>query len=158
MAKATKQQQCGIGSVFGVEQGDRKYCLGQVLDMMLPNVVSCVFYDLRFRHGFKPPAFDLPFDKIISAMATTPEKLDSGKWKVLGMNRLQLDRQFWPNEQYRDLEWVGAKTYGSRIVEKFLEAYFGVIPWDSYADPNYFDKLLFFEHRKPRSPKFKSNS
>jgi len=155
MARATTKQQWGVGSVFGVEQTDHKYCIGQVLEIPLPNVISCAFYDIRLPKGLKQPKVELPFEKIISALATTRDKLDAGRWKIISSATPQLDRQFWPNEQFRDMQWVGAKTYGSRIVENFLEAYFGLAPWDRYADPEYFDKLLFFQHRKPLSLRFK---
>src|SRR5205807_4198254 len=130
MAKG--RQSWGAGSIFAVQQSDHQRSVGQVLDLMLPNVVSCAFYNVRFSEGTWPSISGLPFERIISALGTTREKLDSGKWKVIGTLGLQLERQFWPNEEFRDLQWVGAKTYGSRIVEKFLEAYFGSAPCDRY--------------------------
>jgi hypothetical protein len=145
-----------VGSVFGIEQNDQNYSLGQVLDIMMPNVVSCSFYDVRYRTGITPSDPELPFNKLVAAISTTREKLDRGQWRLISSSSIKLERQFWPNESLRDLGWVGAKTYGSRIVEKFLDAYFGLAPWDCYADPSYFDKLLFYPSRKPKHLKFKT--
>ncbi len=52
-------------------------------------------------------------------------------------------------EDYRDLLWVGANIYGSAIIREFMEAYHGLAPWDTMADPEYFTSLLVKGTAKP---------
>ena len=47
-----------------------------------------------------------------------------------------------PHSDLESREFVGAKIIGSGIMQKFLDAYFGLIAWDKWQDPNYLDKLL----------------
>ena len=35
-------------------------------------------------------------------------------------------------------------SYQTGIIEMFLNAYFGLTPWDECYDPHYYDNLLIF--------------
>jgi hypothetical protein len=144
-----------IGSVFSIEQSDGFYCVGQVLDLMLPNVPSCAFYDLRFKTGTVPENLQLLNSRVIAALSTTREQLDRGAWKVVATRPIEFPRDLWPNENLRAVDWVGAVTYGAGIVTRFLEAFYGLSPWNYYADPNYFDALLFDQRERPKNVVFK---
>jgi hypothetical protein len=149
-------QQWTVGAVFAVPQLDNQFCLGQVLDLPLPNVPSCAFYNIRFSQGAIPSECKFKFDKLIAALSTTREQLDQAAWKVTGVQTVALERQFWPNEQLRELGWVGAKTYGAGIINRFLNAFYGLAPWDFYPDSILFEKMLFTPHRKPRKLVYKN--
>ena len=45
-------------------------------------------------------------------------------------------------EGFRRHRWVGATILGSGIIRQFVNAYHGLTPWDTMADPVYFTKLL----------------
>lgn len=152
-----RKQKWGVGAIFSVTQPDRLFCLGQIVDLMSPNVPSCVFYDIRFPVGTMPTEIALPNEKIIAAISTTREQLDRGVWKVLAHQAPALERQHWPYEHLREAGWVGAVTHGAGIVTRFLEAFYGLAPWDYYLDPHYFDKLLFSKSKKPKDLIFKKN-
>lgn len=145
-----RKQKWDVGSVFSVEQLDGYFCLGQVVDLMVPNAPSCAFYDVRFRVGtMVPPDIELVEPKIIASLSTTREQLDRGYWRVVTNQPPALEQKYWPNEHLRSVGWVGAKTYGSGIVTDFLNAFYGLFPWDYYLDPKYFDELLYSKTKKP---------
>jgi hypothetical protein len=50
-------------------------------------------------------------------------------------------REF-PNERFAGTGYIGAKHYTVGILQKFLSAYHGLIPWNSMEDESYFDTLL----------------
>lgn len=156
--KNRRKQKWGVGSVFSIEQTDGHVSLGQVVDLMFPNAPTCIFYDIRYPVGNLPEKIKLAEDKIIAALSTTREQLDRGDWQVLDCQPPALKQEFWPNEQFRELRWVGAKTHGSGIVTDFLEAFYGLFPWDHYLDPDYFDKLLFSKAKKPARLIFKKQT
>lgn len=155
VAKRKTRQSWGVGDVFSIPQKDGFCCLGQIVDLPMPNAPSCALYDIRHAVGTTPASAILPLERVLSAVSTTADRLDHHHWKVFFRLPVALQQQFWPNEPARDSHWVGARTYGSGIVENFLDAYYGLIPWDFYKDPNYFDKLLFFGRKRPKNVIFK---
>jgi len=48
------------------------------------------------------------------------------------------------------------KIVGSANIAEFLNAYYGLVPWDDWADPNYLDKLLISPDKKPKNIIFKN--
>lgn len=144
------------GDIFVVPQLDGRWTPAQVLNLMMPNVPSCAFYRTRLAPPFLPP-LQLERNDIFSALTVTRDLLDSRRWPIVDAAPVQLERARWPNEQYRSRRWVGSKTYGSGIVEDFLNAFHGLAPWDQYKDPNYFDRLLLSESWKPAKVILKSH-
>ena len=123
---------------------------GQVIDQMMKNVASCAFYDIRVPCDADQPPDELALSRLIAVLSVSREQLDLGEWRVVGSNRVALDRQLWPNEEFRQDLWVGAKIYDASIAEEFLDAYNGLAAWDDWHDPQYLDKLLVSPDKKPK--------
>lgn len=152
--KKNRRQQWKVGDIFTVPQLDGNKSIGQVLDIPLPNIVSCAFFDIRVSGD--QPVRDFAFaeedhGKIVAAIWTTPDLLHLGKWVVIGHQQPQLPREAFPNEELRGSRWVGAKTYGSGNVEKFLDAFYSLRAWDDWHDPTYLDGLLISPEKKPEN-------
>lgn len=137
-----------VGDVFLVPQTDGLYTLGQVVDRMMGNTSSCAFYATRVPTPTMP---DLVRADVFAALSVVPGGLTQGAWPIVGHREVQLERSAWPNEQFRKADWVGATTYSSLIVEDFLNAFFGLAPWDKYLDPAYFERLLSAPDWKPKT-------
>lgn len=138
------------GDIFTVKLSNGKFCIGQILDLQMENVVRCALFNETYSTINELFVNELcSLKKLISLLATTREQLDYDVWKIIGNKNVEVAREKYPNEQFRDKGWIGAKIYDTAIVETFLEAYFGLIPWDSWADPQYFDKLLIDKTKKP---------
>ncbi len=138
-----------IGDVFAVKLSNDLYCIGQILDLQMKNVVRCAFFNESYSTSELSVNKLCSTENLISLVATTKEQLDYGIWEIIGNKNVEISKEKYPNEQYRDKGWIGAKIYDAAIVETFLEAYYGLIPWDSWADPQYFDKLLIDTSKKP---------
>jgi len=146
-----RKQQWGIGDVFIVPQKDGMWSIGQVLDLMMPNVVTCAFYDIRCSSDCLDVRLPLPFDKVISSLTVPRWNLDLGAWKVIIRGQpVMLEKKYWANEQFRQRDWVGSHTYTPPVVEGFLNAFYGLEPWDDYYDPNILDSLLISPDKKPK--------
>lgn len=141
MAKR-KKVKWSDGDLFGVALPDGRRGLGQVLGTRpgFPNVLNCAFFDVVFDPATPPPALDK--DRLISVVSTTRDLLDDGTWTVVGHAPGCIPRSQWPNEAFAKDGYVGAVTFGSGIVNKFLAAYHGMFPWNGFKDPNYFERLL----------------
>jgi hypothetical protein len=145
-----QRQRWKIGDIFTIPQLDGDKSLGQVIDVPMPNVASCLFFDVRIRGDQPPPeTVSLREEDLIAALWTTPDLLDRGNWVVIGHQQPLVSDAARPNERYRAAGWVGAKTYGSGIIEKFLDAYYGLRAWDDWYDPAYLDRLLISPEKKP---------
>jgi hypothetical protein len=158
MAKK-KKVQWKPGDVFCAPLPDGQCCLGQALGLMgeYVNVVNCVLFDIRFRMVDTAPSLDP--NKVIAVVSTTRDLLDEGHWPIVGHAPIFIKKSNWPNEQFAKKDYVGAKTYGSGIVNDFLAAYYGLFPWDGYKEPDYFDKMLSSPSKKPSNSilKFKDS-
>ncbi len=144
-----KAQLWNAGDIFSVQQKDGQFSVGQVLDLMIKNVVSCAFFDIRF--SGEPPSLTLVSEKLISCASVTRDALDKGDWKVIGRQNIIVGRAMWPNERFRAKKWVGAKIYDSIILDSFLNAFYGLDTWDKWHDPNYLDRLLISPDKKPKN-------
>ena len=139
-------------------QLDGMWSLAQALDLMMPNVVTCAFYDIRVSFEFAPAEVQLPIDRLIACQSTTREQLDCFAWRVVAREQpLQLEREYWANEQYQGSGWVGAKIRDAAIIEDFLNAYYGLGAWDAWYDPEYFDKMLISRDKRPNKLLFKKD-
>lgn len=52
--------------------------------------------------------------------------------------------------------FVGVTVYGAAIIEAFLNAFFGYLPWDVYYRPDFFDEMLLSPDKKPRNLTYKA--
>lgn len=136
-----------VGDVFLVPQLDGRYTPGHVVDRMMGKTSSCAFYATRVPTQTMP---DLNRANIFAALSVVPGGLTQGAWPIVGHREVQLEQSAWPNERFRKADWVGATTYSSLIVEDFLNAFFGLAPWEKNLDPGYFERLLIAPDWKPK--------
>jgi hypothetical protein len=143
------KQRWEIGSIFLIRQRDGMWSLGQVLDLPLPNVATCAFFDGRIHDPGSWNSKPQP-EQLISLASVTRNRLDSGDWRVVGKQPAAVERRLWPNEQFRSKGWIGAKIYDASILDEFLEAFHGLVPWDDWKEPDYLDRLLVSPAKKPK--------
>jgi len=153
MAKR-KRQKWDIGDIFIVPQLDGKWSIGQTLVLSDPvfHAVTCGFWDIRCSSDSCTDQFNLPFDKLIACLSVTDEALHNGDWKVIAKQQpLMVEKRYWANEQFRESKWVGSKVYNTPIIDSFLNAFYGLEPWDDYHEPAFLDSLLISPDKKPRN-------
>lgn len=101
-------------------------------------------------------AGDVSRAKLISTVFTTDDLLDSGRWHVVGRKPVTIPEEMFPGEHTLARGGVGEKVIGSANLAAFVEAYFGLGPWDRFHDPAYMDKLLISPAKKPKNIVFKA--
>lgn len=144
-----KKQKWKVGDVFLVPLCDGNYSVGQVLSWEKDalNSVVCVFSILKVKNKNVEIALDP--DKIISALFTTPDLLDSGDWIVVDNSASLSVDDFFDMKSLKSDGFIGIKVIGSGIVIKFMDACFGLYPWDGFYESDYLDKLLLSPDKKP---------
>ncbi len=152
MTEKKKRQRPKEGDVFAVPLIDGSYAVGQMLghEPQALNSFGCAFYDLRSTGAPALPAA-LPQDKLIAILLTTPDLLKRGYWPIVGQLPITTPVAVRPYEKYREKRWVGAKIIGSANVEALLNGFYGLAPWDDYADPEYLDGLLLDRALRPKN-------
>lgn len=147
----TRSSPWSEGSIFLVPQSDGRYSVGQVL-RRVPQALNSVlssYYDHRVASVAPVAAATLLAETPISIQFTTPDLLDDGRWVVVGQAApMHLDMLKDLDELERN-QFVGASVRGSANMAAFLNAFYGLEPWDAFADPLYLDKLLLHPERKP---------
>lgn len=143
-----KKQKWNAGDVFVIRLKDNSYISGQILDSPMKNVVSCAIFNER-SETISPISECCNKGNLISLVATSREQLDYWVWKVIGSKEIAVSKEEYPIEKYRDNGWVGARIYDASIVEEFADAFYGLTPWDDWADPAYLDNLLYKIELRP---------
>src|SRR5512132_1688535 len=139
------------GSIFLVPLSDGLCSVGQVLKRTPDalNSVVCAFYDLRVKPKTPVDVEQLTEESLISIQFTTHDLLRSGTWVVVGQGPSMYLERMTRLPSLERAGYVGAVVVGSRNMTLFLEAFHGLRPWDDYADPAYFEKLLLSPDKKP---------
>lgn len=155
---ARKKQSWEVGDVFTVRTSDGKLVLGQVVgqEPKALNSATLAFYDVRVDTEEQAKRIrTLDANKAFSVVFATRDLLDSGTWRIVGKAPIGINREDLPYEDLRDSGFVGVKIIGSGNLEEFLNAFYGLAPWDDWKDPQYLDRLLFSPSKKPTKLIFK---
>lgn len=148
-----KRTKWKVGDIFVVPQTDGESSIGQIVGQEPDalNSVICAFYDFRLQPNREMPNA-LPAERVISILFVTRDLLDSGDWSIIGHTEPANLRLISASlEDSKQKKFVGVKIIGSGNVIRFLNAYFGLAPWDDWSDPNYLDGFLISPDKKPNN-------
>lgn len=140
------KQNWNAGDVFSIVASEQALAKGTVLlrpdDMRSQALVGISVLDAKIDQQTNENDF-------IAVLFITNENLNSGRWPIL--DRIEpIDISTYVDlAEIRKNGWIGVRVIGGGIVEEFAEACIGELPWDSYADPEYFSKLMLPSAQKP---------
>lgn len=142
-----------MGDVFLVPVDERTSCAGQVVKdqaEVLGAVAVCLFdVPCMQELAADTPAPEIDVSTMFSAIMTTDDFLQTRRWPIVGSCTPVIPMEAAPGEEFRDRGYIGAKVYGSGILEQFVRAFYGKAPWDDYYLPDYFDAMLISPEWKP---------
>lgn len=146
------KQNWNVGDIFCIRLKDARLVTGQVIGRepdMPPCATVALFDKTIVADEVGNDDVDLSSNEVFSVLFVTEKFLNDGSWACIGSSSLLTKLQ--PNnyEQHRSAGFIGAKIIGNAIVDEFVNAYFGLVPWDKWHDPNYLDSLLLAGHTKP---------
>jgi hypothetical protein len=131
-----------VGNVFRIPLLDDSSGGGQVLVDLRAEIgaIGIALIDRRFDSSAAPEDRD---DNVIAAMLATPELLERAQWPVVASAPACIEiERIVPVAAWRRNDWVGARIVGAGLAAHFMNAVFGLRPWDDWADEGYFDSLL----------------
>lgn len=149
---ALREYDWKIGDVFTVETLDGRHALGQIIgrERDLMRCATVALFDERFSSLEEARSLAaLEPARLYSVLFVSVNHLESGQWPIVRNQPAAVDSRLNPWEHTRAQGFIGAKVIGSGIVTKFVNAFYGLRPWDAWKDPNYLDSLLISEQAKP---------
>jgi hypothetical protein len=154
---AKKKQSWERGDIFLIKTEGSFNIVGQIIghEPQAMNSVGVALFDERISNTTNTDFIKLNPDSIFSILLVTRDLLDLGVWKVICNRPVTLPKETLPYESLRSASFVGAKIRGSAIVNEFVNAYCGLMPWDDFHDPKYLDNLLISPSKKPSNLVFK---
>lgn len=147
--KPNRRQKLKAGDYFAVPLQNGEYGLGQILDMVdLIDNAACIFLDKKFIMG--------------TPIMTTSDNIVAAKYVVAQLLRryfpivqsgeadIRLLLQYFPeHERFKTGDMVGMESNQTGVIELFLNAYFGLTPWDECDAPHFYDEMLVSPDKKP---------
>lgn len=147
---ARRKQIWTIGDVFSIPLDDGEVVAGQVIGQepqALNSATIAVFDAKSGATAVDPEALDS--EGIFAKLFVTRDLLDSGVWHVVGHRSPLVPEGSRPYEDLRGRGFIGARIHGSANVTAFVNAFYGLRPWDAWHDPNYLDQFLVSMAKKP---------
>lgn len=146
-----RRQKWNAGDLFLIGLKDGTCIVGQVIarERQALNSVGIALFNMRINRDTEiDDVAALTSDRLVAVLLATHDLLGNGTWRVIGNRPVRVPVKMIPYERFRSKDWIGADITGSGIINEFVNAYFGLVPWDDWHDPNYLDGLLLSLDKK----------
>lgn len=147
-------QKWNEGDIFSIELSDKSYVYGQILDK---RYFTCALFDFRSNMQ-KIEISSLNKSKPITILHIGPDLINNKTWIVFGNRSVDINPSSGPGGKFGE---IGAISFGGGwIFNKIAEGYFALKYWNDpeYYEPDYFDKFLLKNVKKPSSLKYMSSA
>lgn len=138
------------GTVYGIPLADGSFGLCQAIDAMMTNIIYIAVFSYRFE-SLPEHAPILDKKNILSLGATWRQSLNNGSWAFIGVCDPVLEKSMFPNENFADVGYVGAKHSDAGLYSKFLSACFGITPWNTMSEHDYWEEYLNTKNARPNT-------
>ena len=152
-----KRQKWQVGDYFLIMLKDGEFSIGQAIaEISKIYSVVCVLFNIKIKEDGLEKIKDLTINDIISIMVVTKDALDWGNWSVV-CNDIPCSVEQYVNINKLTSNTLGLETSTPGIAIDFLDAFYGLAPWDMYYEPDHFDKLLVSPDKKPKKLLYKKD-
>jgi hypothetical protein len=144
--KRPKPHKWGVGDFFVFELSNGELAYGQVLGKQY-TAPTCALFEVKSREML--PTEKIQKARVISILHLGSDRLDKGRWKVIGSGKLAADPD---SSSLGKRGSIGTRSFGGgSALEQLAEAYFGLAPWNvGYCgDDQYYDKQLMSGIKRP---------
>lgn len=149
MTRKSVKQVWRVGSTFTIPLIDGSRCVANVVgrERQVLNSVTIAIHDVR---GVSDNAVSaLHVADAFSVIMVTKDFLDSGRWAIASSLIDEVVDEVNPYEHLRSSGFIGAKVMGAALVEDFVNAFYGLAPWDDWYVPDFLDGFLVSPDKKP---------
>lgn len=138
--------------IFVIPLNNNYYSIGQILDQRMKNTLRITLFNETVDSLENLNIKNLcDVKNLISLLEVTKEQIVYGVWKILGNKETEIPFNLFPNEQFREKNWINSMIYDAALAEDFVNAYNSLIPWDDWHDPIFLDEFLYDKNKKTRN-------
>lgn len=132
------------GDLFLIPRTDGKWVLGQMLDEWMKGIISIAVFDFIVSDQTEVVALDANTPpQVISLPSVEKSEIRRGYWPRAGHCEVMVDVRLAPHYEFASQRYVGAGWSGGKIIERFVDAYYGLATWEPYPKlPNRLHDLL----------------
>lgn len=151
MIKKTKKSNFQIGDVYAIPLIDGSWTLGQIcflLEVEGYYSISMAFFNYKFIsiESLNEQIDTLDLSCPFTAFTITGETIKKKIWILIAHKMVHYVNFCVEYKKKNSWGWIDGIE---REMNWILEMYFGIYPWDAFADKKYMDKLLLPMHEKP---------
>jgi hypothetical protein len=147
--KRPKKQKWKVGDIFQIPLENGTYAFGQVVWTSYTHPVCCLF---DINKTDVPTLGEIISNPYISILSLTPNSLDNHSWRVLGNMDVRVQKKDVPKK------FNGTTTdFTSGILEELANVFYGVTPWNVFAEEDFFDEILLPTVKRPLTAKVLSS-
>jgi len=126
----SKRVKAGEGTLFAIPRTDGKFILGQVLQEWMPGAICIAVFDCLVTPGI--PANLSSVAGPFSLPSVSKSEITKGHWPVMGDSDLLTDVRRAPHYEFEKSGFLGASWHSGAIIEKLVDAYYGLDTWEPY--------------------------
>ena len=150
-----KKQVWQSGDIFSVELEDGSYCLGLILLSDLEKFDGPLCALSTNKVSDLSNISEIEEADIKSVLFTSSDQLDKSGWQVVGHQSIKIYEKYYARYLEDGFTMIGVELIGSGIVRRFMDACFGLYPWDGFFEKDFLDKLLLAGVKRPDQVIFK---
>ena len=150
-----KRQKWEVGDYFLVPLLNGNFVIGQIVMYAEKALcsVAAIYYDVvvRSKDEAEKQITNLRKDEVIAAQLTTTDLLDwydDYMWPIMCHGEVRYAESYFDIAKLR-MTGIGFHIYGSGIIVEFLNAFYGMCPWDNSYDFDYYSELLISPDKRP---------
>ena len=127
MAKKVKAAK---GTLFAIPRKDGKFVLGQILQEWMPGVICIAVFDFLVNPLVSPDLSKISFP--FSLPSVSKSEVTKGHWLVIGCEEALTDVHRAPHYDFESCNFLGASWHSGAMIEKLVNAYYGLDTWEPY--------------------------
>lgn len=139
------------GDIFLIPTLDGLYVPAQVIDFEKRTLhcISCGLFDQRVCDQEDAVSIILDEAKLFSTVLVFQTEFRAKRWKVFQNQKLKIPKKYYPYEKELKRNGIGVKILEPAMLSLFLNAFYGLGPWNFHFKPDYSDSLLIEPNKKP---------
>jgi hypothetical protein len=142
------------GDIFTIPLIDGDFALGQLIQYDTRGLAGYSFglFDHKVSSNIEAQEIILNMENCFSVVLGAIDCFSkSSNWMVVGNQNLVIPKKLFPFEKLRRSKKPGSRLHGKEVIDEFVNAYYGLLPWDNYYKPDCLDEMLLSPEKKPKN-------
>jgi len=144
-----------LADIFLVPLINGDFAVGQVanVDDTPENTALCLFTLLKSAPDWPPEP--IHYSEAVALMLVSDASIRDKTWQVVGFEAVPALERIFDLEDAVSTGFENLTVQDPAIVEAFVNACHGHYPWDGFPDSQFFNKLLIYPDRVPKTARMK---